>query len=156
MDLALLAETCARLGEPAYRAGQVWRWAAQGAGGFEQMTDLPRALRAQLERDVPFSTLTLEREVRAARRDRQGAAADPRRAAGRGRADALPGRAPLAVPLLAVGLPADVHVLRDRPDALRPQPDGLGDPRPGAALPPRRDPAFRASTTPCSWAWASR
>jgi 23S rRNA (adenine2503-C2)-methyltransferase len=66
MDLDLLAETCAQLGEPSYRAKQVWKWAAQGASSFEQMTDLPRELRVTLERDVPFSTLTLERELQAA------------------------------------------------------------------------------------------
>ena len=66
MDLELLAETCAQLGEPRYRARQVWKWAAQGASSFEQMTDLPRALRVALEREVPFSTLTLERELQAA------------------------------------------------------------------------------------------
>ena len=40
------------------------------------------------------------------------------------------------MPVLAVGLPAHLHVLRHRIDALRAQPDRLGDPRPGAALPP--------------------
>ena len=61
-----------------------------------------------------------------------------RRAPGRGGADALPRRPPLGLRLLAVGLPADLHVLRDRRDEVRPQPDRLGDPRPGAALPPHR------------------
>ena len=36
------------------------------------------------------------------------------------------------------GLPADVHVLRHGRDEVRPQPDRVGDPRPGAALPPHR------------------
>ena len=38
---------------------------AQGAGSYESMTNLPRRLRAELEERVPFSTLTLEEEVRA-------------------------------------------------------------------------------------------
>ena len=58
MDLALLDEVLAGL--PAYRAGQVWSWAARGASGYEAMTDLPRALREELAERVPFSTLTVE------------------------------------------------------------------------------------------------
>jgi 23S rRNA (adenine2503-C2)-methyltransferase len=65
VNLDLVAATCAELGEPEYRTAQIWRWAAHGATGFEQMTNLPRGLREALARDVPFSTLTLERELRA-------------------------------------------------------------------------------------------
>jgi 23S rRNA (adenine2503-C2)-methyltransferase len=65
MDLQLLETTLAELGEPRYRAGQVWRWAARGATGFADMSDLPLGLRSSLTDDVPFSTLTLERESRA-------------------------------------------------------------------------------------------
>src|SRR5436190_626496 len=60
MDLVLLEETLAARGEPAYRAGQVWEWAARGAEGYEAMTNLPRALREELAHAVPFSTLTVE------------------------------------------------------------------------------------------------
>jgi 23S rRNA (adenine2503-C2)-methyltransferase len=62
MDLQLLQETLAERGEPPFRARQVWRWAASGAQGFAEMTDLPAALRAALERQLPFSSLRLERE----------------------------------------------------------------------------------------------
>ena len=65
MDLDLLQDTLRRLGQPGYRAGQIWRWAARGADGFEQMTDLPLALRAALAEAVPFSSLTLRNEARA-------------------------------------------------------------------------------------------
>ncbi len=65
MDLALLEQTLADAGEPAFRARQVWRWAAQGASGYEEMTDLPAALRTALTGAVPFSTLTLIREAHA-------------------------------------------------------------------------------------------
>ncbi|HEX7310809.1 MAG TPA: 23S rRNA (adenine(2503)-C(2))-methyltransferase RlmN [Gaiellaceae bacterium] len=51
--------------EPAYRAGQVWEWAARGAAGYEQMTNVPAALRARLADEVPFSTLTVEHEAHA-------------------------------------------------------------------------------------------
>jgi 23S rRNA (adenine2503-C2)-methyltransferase len=65
MDVKLLDETLAELGQPRYRAGQVWRWAARGASGFSDMSDLPLGLRASLSDAVPFSTLTVERETHA-------------------------------------------------------------------------------------------
>ncbi|HEY2398016.1 MAG TPA: 23S rRNA (adenine(2503)-C(2))-methyltransferase RlmN [Solirubrobacteraceae bacterium] len=65
MDLQLLEQTLAERGEPAFRARQVWRWAAAGAEGFEDMTDLPAALRESLARELPFSSLTLRSEAHA-------------------------------------------------------------------------------------------
>ena len=65
MDLALLESTLAGLGEPGYRARQVWRWTAQGVDGFDAMTDLPQALRGALRDSVPFSSLTVEHEAHA-------------------------------------------------------------------------------------------
>jgi 23S rRNA (adenine2503-C2)-methyltransferase len=65
MDLALLDDRLASLGEPRFRAKQVWAWMARGAGGYDEMTDLPAGLRTTLAREVPFSTLTLEREAHA-------------------------------------------------------------------------------------------
>lgn len=64
MDLALLDSTLADLGQPAFRARQVWSWAARGAAGYHEMTDLPAALRGELAERVPFSTLEVERETR--------------------------------------------------------------------------------------------
>ncbi len=63
MDLKKLDETLAEAGEPAFRARQVWAWAARGAGGYEQMTDLPAALRERLASQVPFSSLQAQREA---------------------------------------------------------------------------------------------
>src|SRR5918995_3212185 len=63
MDLEQLENVLAESGEPAYRAGQVWAWAARGAPGYEAMTDVPAALRAELAARVPFSTLTVETEA---------------------------------------------------------------------------------------------
>jgi 23S rRNA (adenine2503-C2)-methyltransferase len=60
MDLSLLETTLRERDEPAYRAGQVWEWAARGAEGYAAMTNLPRELRDELEAKVPFSTLTVE------------------------------------------------------------------------------------------------
>jgi 23S rRNA (adenine2503-C2)-methyltransferase len=62
VDLELLKQTLADRGEPSYRAEQVWEWAAQGAAGYEAMTNLPLALRDELAAVVPFSTLTVETE----------------------------------------------------------------------------------------------
>jgi 23S rRNA (adenine2503-C2)-methyltransferase len=65
MDLQLLEETLAGRGEPGFRAAQVWRWAAAGAAGYEAMTNLPRALREELAREVPFSSLEVRHEASA-------------------------------------------------------------------------------------------
>ena len=65
VDLAALQTTLDTAGEPAFRTRQVWAWAARGAGGYAEMTDLPAALRERLAAEVPFSTLTLVREAHA-------------------------------------------------------------------------------------------
>ncbi|HEX7298141.1 MAG TPA: 23S rRNA (adenine(2503)-C(2))-methyltransferase RlmN [Solirubrobacteraceae bacterium] len=65
MDLELLSERLDAAGQPRFRTGQVWAWAARGAGGYDEMTDLPAALRARLSDEVPFSSLTLAHEARA-------------------------------------------------------------------------------------------
>jgi 23S rRNA (adenine2503-C2)-methyltransferase len=65
MDLALLEKTLAERDEPRFRARQVWAWAARGAQGYEEMTDLPAGLRDALARELPFSSLSLQHEARA-------------------------------------------------------------------------------------------
>lgn len=43
-------------GMPSFRAGQVWRWLySQGAGSFDDMTDLPLALRSSLAANFSLS-----------------------------------------------------------------------------------------------------
>ncbi len=69
-----------------------------------------------------------------ARRHREGALRDRGRPAGRGRPHALSRRPALALPVEPVGLPAHLHLLRDRADEVRPQPDRVGDRRPGSPL----------------------
>ena len=66
MDLALLERTLADTGEPPFRARQVWEWAARGAGGYDEMTNLPLTLRSRLAESVPFSSLKVEDEATAA------------------------------------------------------------------------------------------
>src|SRR6266508_2002061 len=65
MDRALLQQLLAERGEPPFRAAQVWQWAARGAAGYRNMTNLPAGLRSELEDAVPFSTLKVEREAQA-------------------------------------------------------------------------------------------
>jgi 23S rRNA (adenine2503-C2)-methyltransferase len=65
MDLQLLDQTLAAADQPAFRARQVWEWAARGAGDYEQMTNLPAPLRKWLGENVPFSSLELREERRA-------------------------------------------------------------------------------------------
>ena len=61
--LQLLEKTLSDLGEPRFRARQVWAWAAKGAAGYGEMTNLSAHLRTELERAVPFSSLALEQEA---------------------------------------------------------------------------------------------
>jgi len=43
----------------------VWEWAARGAAGYAEMSNLPAILRRELQRSVPFSTLDLTQEAKA-------------------------------------------------------------------------------------------
>jgi 23S rRNA (adenine2503-C2)-methyltransferase len=65
MDLALLDATLTDRDEPRFRAAQVWAWLARGAAGYDEMTDVPAALRSRLDAEVPFSTLALVRQAEA-------------------------------------------------------------------------------------------
>jgi 23S rRNA (adenine2503-C2)-methyltransferase len=62
VDLELLDRELAELGEPPYRARQIWRWASSGVGSYDPMSDLPAALRESLGAAVPFSSLSLAEE----------------------------------------------------------------------------------------------
>jgi 23S rRNA (adenine2503-C2)-methyltransferase len=59
VDLERLERVLDERGEPAYRARQVWEWAARGALGYDAMTNLPARLRAALADEVPYTTLTV-------------------------------------------------------------------------------------------------
>jgi 23S rRNA (adenine2503-C2)-methyltransferase len=63
MDLELLQDRLRVRDEPAFRARQVWEWAARGASSYEEMTNLPRPLRDALAAEVPFSSLRPVREA---------------------------------------------------------------------------------------------
>jgi len=64
VDRELLITTLAETGQPSYRAGQVWEWAARGVRSYEEMTNLPAALRERLAAAVPLSTLTVAAEAK--------------------------------------------------------------------------------------------
>ncbi|MGZ6640770.1 MAG: 23S rRNA (adenine(2503)-C(2))-methyltransferase RlmN [Solirubrobacteraceae bacterium] len=63
MDLDLLQRVLDDAGEPRFRAKQVWEWTARGVSGYDEMTNLPAALRERLAADVPFSSLELVGEA---------------------------------------------------------------------------------------------
>ncbi|MHB8241385.1 MAG: 23S rRNA (adenine(2503)-C(2))-methyltransferase RlmN [Solirubrobacteraceae bacterium] len=63
MDVNKLEQILADRGQPRFRARQVWAWAARGVSGYEEMTDIPAALREELERELPFSSLALSEEA---------------------------------------------------------------------------------------------
>jgi 23S rRNA (adenine2503-C2)-methyltransferase len=65
VDFKLLETTLAEQGEPGFRARQIWEWAARGAAGYEEMTNVPLALRERLAAEVPFSSLALQDEAQA-------------------------------------------------------------------------------------------
>jgi 23S rRNA (adenine2503-C2)-methyltransferase len=66
VDLKLVERRIEELGQPPYRARQVWEWTTRGVSGYEAMTNLPRSLRDLLADEIPFSTLTPESEQHAA------------------------------------------------------------------------------------------
>ena len=63
MDLERLHALLAEWGEPSFRAGQVWSWLARGGSSYEEMTNLPGALRDRLADELPLSTLAIEHEA---------------------------------------------------------------------------------------------
>jgi len=63
VDLERLDQALTDRGEPGYRSAQVWEWAARGAAGYEEMTNLPAGLRSTLAETVPFSSLDVEAEA---------------------------------------------------------------------------------------------
>lgn len=63
MDLQLLDTALSDLGQPSFRAQQVWEWTARGAHGYDGMTNLPGPLRSELTARVPFSTLEVTNEA---------------------------------------------------------------------------------------------
>ena len=63
MDLQLLDTTLADLGQPAFRAKQVWEWTSRGVASYDAMTNVPADVRSELTARVPFSTLEVTNEA---------------------------------------------------------------------------------------------
>jgi len=57
-----LGDILKELGEPRFRAGQLFRWAQGGAGSFDEMTNIPKALRARLEESYSLTAPEIERK----------------------------------------------------------------------------------------------
>jgi 23S rRNA (adenine2503-C2)-methyltransferase len=70
MDQTQLADYLAELGQPRFRARQVWEWIYKRfAGDFETMRNLPKELRAQLAAETTVAPLTLVTEIVSQDRD---------------------------------------------------------------------------------------
>ena len=62
-----LEEWLAEHGAPAYRRTQLWGWMARGAASFDEMRDIPKSLRTELDREFRITSL---REVAKSEADR--------------------------------------------------------------------------------------
>src|SRR5260370_9788298 len=62
-----LEEGLAEHGAPAYRRRQVWGWMARGAVSFDEMRDIPKPLRTDLDREFRITSL---RQVAVSQADR--------------------------------------------------------------------------------------
>lgn len=54
LTLPELTEKIKELGQPGFRAGQIYRWLHQGVRSYEEMTNLPKALRSALAEQFPI------------------------------------------------------------------------------------------------------
>lgn len=67
MTLAELTEDLAALGEPKFRAGQIYTWLHRGARSFDEMTNLSKALREKLAAQYELTCPTVARRLQSAR-----------------------------------------------------------------------------------------
>ena len=56
MTLGEMSQLFKEMGQPAFRAKQVYTWLHKGVRSYEEMSNLPKALREQLAKDYPFYT----------------------------------------------------------------------------------------------------
>lgn len=66
MNKAEMTAFLQELGEPAFRAGQVFQWLHRGATDFEEMTNLSKALREKLAEHCSITAPTVERKQESA------------------------------------------------------------------------------------------
>ena len=62
MTMDQLTHTLREMGQPAFRGGQVFTWLHRGVTSFEEMSDLPRALREQLAQTFHITAPTVARK----------------------------------------------------------------------------------------------
>ena len=62
MTMEELTHTLREMGQPAFRGGQVFTWLHRGVTSFEEMSDLPRALREQLAQTFHITAPTVARK----------------------------------------------------------------------------------------------
>jgi len=62
MTMEELTHTLREMGQPAFRGGQIFTWLHRGVTSFEEMSDLPRALREQLAQTFHITAPTVARK----------------------------------------------------------------------------------------------
>ncbi len=67
MLLPELTDCLQQLGQPAFRARQIYSWLHQGAQSYEQMTNIPRQLRQTLAQRYPIAPMQVLRRQESAR-----------------------------------------------------------------------------------------
>ncbi len=58
-----LKEEFAKMGEPAYRAGQVYKWLHEGVKSFDEMTNISKKLRERLMENCYISNAAIEKKL---------------------------------------------------------------------------------------------
>lgn len=58
-----LKEEFSKLGEPPYRAGQVYKWLHSGVKSFNEMTNISKSLRQKLMQNYYISSATIEKKL---------------------------------------------------------------------------------------------
>ena len=67
MTLAELTEELSSLGEPKFRAGQIYTWLHRGARSFDEMTNLSKALREKLAAQYELTCPSVARRLQSAK-----------------------------------------------------------------------------------------
>lgn len=62
MNQAELADLLAKMGEPAFRAKQIFRWMNRGVTSFSEMSDLSKSLREKLDDSCYINSIQVERK----------------------------------------------------------------------------------------------
>ncbi len=63
MYLSELRDELSELGEPAYRAAQIYKWVQSGAKSFDEMTNISKKLREKLVENYYISFATIEKKL---------------------------------------------------------------------------------------------